>query len=812
MVNKPKNKFYVIKRGKRIEEVHIDKITSRIQKLCYGLNMDYVDPVTITLKVVNGLYPGVTTAELDALAAETAATFSGEHPDYATLAARIAISNLQKETKKHFSDVIDDLYKFYDETSHETVPLISKEVHEIVMENADRLNSCIIYDRDFAYNYFSFKELEKHYLLKISGKVVERPQHMLMRISVQIHLGDIDEAIKTYNLLSEKYCIHSINTILLAGSPKPQMCSSISIMMPDDSINGIFDCLRLCGVASKYTGTIGLNIQNIRSTGTYIAGTNGVSNGLVPLLRVFNNVACYVDQLNTQTTSEINVYLEPWHSDVIDFLNLSKPGGKEELRTRNLSYALWVPDLFMERVEANEKWSLMCPCQCPGLTDSYGEDFNKLYEQYEAEGRYKKQIPAQELWRAIIVLQAETGGPLMMYKDSCNKKSNQQHIGTIRGGSFSGEVVQFTSEEEVGLCPQASIAANMFVSADRKTFDFQKLKEVAKTVAKNLDKIIDNSFYPLAEQGNSLRNHRSVGISVQGLTDVFILMRMQFDSEEARALNKQIFETIYYGALEASCELAELHGPYPMYEGSPISKGKLQYDMWNGVKPSELWDWSALKERIAKSGVRNSLLVAQMYAPILSRLFGNSESVDLYRSFYYTRRVSSGEFPVVNPYLLRDLDEKGIWDDKIKEAIISSGGSIQNIPEIPDDLKAIYKTAWEVSQKSVVNMAIERAPFIDQSQSLNIHMQNPNYGALSSMHFYAWRNGLKTGMNKLKTRTAPTIFKTDKQLKVATQVEEAYISNDIEEMKKQMEEAEEKNMASLVCSLQNREACDMCGA
>ncbi|XP_072396980.1 ribonucleoside-diphosphate reductase large subunit-like [Diabrotica undecimpunctata] len=805
---KPLNKFYVLKRGGRREEVHIDKITSRIQKLCYGLNTDYVDPVSITLKVVNGLYPGVTTAELDALAAETAATLSEDHPDYATLAARIAISNLQKETKKLFSDVIDDLYNVFDEKLGEKSPIISEELHKIITQNSERLNSCMIYDRDFSYDYFAFKELEKSYLLRINGKVVERPQHMLMRVAVGIHKENIDDAIKTYNLLSERFYIHSTNTLLLASTLKPQLCSSIVMMMPDDSIEGIFNCVRLCGLVSKYTGTVGLNIQNIRAKGTYIAGTNGVSNGLVPMLRVFNNMACYVDQLSTNKPSEIAVYIEPWHADILEFLNLSKPGGKEEVRTRDLSYALWVPDLFMKRVESNGKWSLMCPHQSPGLTNSYGDEFERLYEKYEKEGKYIKQIQAQELWRAIIVLQAETGGPVMMYKDVCNRKSNQKHIGTIRGGSYSGEVVAYTSDEEIVACPQASIAVNMFVSPDRKSFDFQKLKEVTKVVTKNLDKIIDVSFYPVPEEQKSNLNHRAIGIGVQGLADTFILMRMPCESEEARKLNKQIFETLYYGALEASSDLAELNGSYPMYKGSPVSKGVLQYDLWD-VKPSDLWDWQTLKETIAKTGVRNSLLVSQMSTPILSRLFANSESTDLYRSFLYTRRVSSGEFPVVNPYLLRDLTEKDIWDDKVKEAIVSNAGSIQNIPEIPDDLKLIYKTTWEVSQKVVLNMAIDRGAFIDQSQSLNIHMMNPNYGSLSSMHFYGWNSGLKTGLNKLRTKSAPKVYSKlgDKQ-KIDVPAKE----DDLEEMKRKQREEEEKNLASLVCSLQNREACDMCGA
>ncbi|KAG5895781.1 hypothetical protein JTB14_001628 [Gonioctena quinquepunctata] len=762
MVNKPVGKMYVLKRGGRKEEVHLDKITSRVQKLCYDLNMDFVDPVSITLKVVNGLYTGVTTTELDTLAAETAITKTDDHPDYATLAARIAISNLHKETKKQFSEVIDMLYNVVDDVTKKRTPKISEEHHQIIMKNADRLNSCIIYDRDFAFNYFGFKILEQSYLHKINGKVVERPQHMLMRVAVGIHGEDIEAAIATYNLLSERYYYHMCPTLYSAATPHPQLCSSFLMMMQDDSINGIFTCLRRCGMISKFGEGIGFNIHNIRASGTYIAGTNGISNGLVPMLRVYDNSAQYIRNLHSENTSSIAVYIEPWHADIFEFLNLGKPTGKDEMRARSLSYALWVPDLFMKRVQNNENWSLMCPHKSAGLSDSWGEDFIKLYEKYEAEGNFIKQVPAQDLWKAVIVSQVESGGPYILYKDACNKKSNQQHVGTIKCGNFTTEAIGYTSPEEIAVCSQAVI---------------------------------------------------SLGIGVQGLADTFILLRIPFYSDEAAQLNKKIFETLYYGALEASCELAEKYCPYPTYEGSPVSKGTLQYEMW-GSKPSDLWNWSQIKEKISKSGVRNSLLISQMPTSSTAQIWGNSESVEPYRSNIYSRRVASGEYHFVNEQLLRDLTEKGIWDDTIKQKIIDDNGSVQNISEIPNDLKEIYKTSWEMSQKVILNMAADRAPFIDQSQCLNIHMQNPSYGSLSSMHFYGWQKGLKTGLFSLRTKPAPKNVQLAVQKNKSSNPLDQYdsVEAELKEIKRKLEEEEEKNMAGLVCSLKNPEACEMCGS
>ncbi|KAK6640162.1 Ribonucleoside-diphosphate reductase large subunit [Polyplax serrata] len=797
--------MHVHKRGGRTEEVHFDKITSRILKLCYGLNLEFVDPPAITLKVINGLYSGVTTVELDNLAAETAATMTTHHPDYAILAARIAISNLHKETKKSFSEVMSDLYNMTNNSTSQRIPMISDYHYNIIMKNSDRLNSAIIYDRDFNYNYFGFKTLERSYLLKINGKVVERPQHMLMRVAVGLHGEDIEAAIETYNLLSEKYFTHASPTLFSAATSKPQLSSCYLLTMKDDSIEGIYDTLKQCALISKSAGGIGINIHCIRAKGTYIAGTNGISNGIVPMLRVFNNTARYVDQGGNKRPGAFAVYLEPWHSDILDFLDLKKNTGKEETRARDLFYALWIPDLFMERVEKNDDWCLMCPHNSPGLSDCWGEEFNKLYTSYEEAGQYVKKIKAQSLWYAIIESQVETGTPYMLYKDACNRKSNQQNLGTIKCSNLCTEIVEYSSPDEIAVCNLASIALNMFVNPD-KTYDFTKLKNVAKIATRNLNKIIDVNYYPVPEARRSNLRHRPIGIGVQGLADAFILMRFPFESPEAQKLNIQIFETIYYGALEASCELAEKEGPYETYEGSPVSKGILQYDMWN-VTPTDLWDWDALKMKIKQFGIRNSLLIAPMPTASTAQILGNNESFEPYTTNIYTRRVLSGEFQVVNQHLLRDLTECGLWNDEMKTTIIANGGSIQNIAGIPDELKALYKTVWEIPQKVIVKMAADRGAFVDQSQSLNIHMAQPNYGKLTSMHFHAWKLGLKTGMYYLRTKPAaqPIQFTVDK----------AKVSKTVSTSNGKLSEAEKNNQfntASMVCSLENKDECLMCGS
>ena len=705
------------------------------------------------IKVINGLYPGVTTVELDNLAAEMAATMTTKHPDYALLAARIAVSNLHKETKKRFSDVVTDLFSMTCPKTGKKIPMISEKHYKIIQDNKDRLDSAIVYDRDFEYQYFGFKTLERSYLLKINGKVVERPQQMLMRVSVGIHGEDIEAAVETYDLLSKKLFTHASPTLFNAATPRPQLSSCFLLTMASDSIEGIYDTLKQCALISKSAGGIGLNIHNIRASGTYIAGTNGNSNGLMPMLRVFNNTARYVDQGGNKRPGAFAIYLEPWHADVFDFLDLKKNHGKEEQRARDLFYALWIPDLFMKRVEEDGQWSLMCPHECPGLHEVWGDKFEELYTKYEKEGRAKKTIKAQKLWYAIIESQIETGTPYMLYKDSCNRKSNQQNLGTIKCSNLCTEIVEYSAPDEVAVCNLASIAVNAFVDKEKRTYDFEQLKRVAKVATKNLNKIIEVNFYPVEEARNSNMRHRPIGIGIQGLADAYILMRLPFESEEACLLNKQIFETIYYGALEASCELAQVDGPYSTYQGSPVSQGKLQYDMW-GVTPTDLHDWSALKAKIAKHGIRNSLLLAPMPTASTAQILGNNESVEAYTSNIYSRRVLSGEFQVVNQHLLRDLTELDIWSEELKNEIISNNGSVQNISVIPKDIKALYKTVWEISQKTVLKQAADRGAFIDQSQSLNVHIADPNFGKMSSMHFYGWKLGLKTGMYYLRTKPA----------------------------------------------------------
>ena len=723
--------------------------------------------------MINGLYPGVTTVELDNLAAEMAATMTTKHPDYALLAARIAVSNLHKETKKRFSDVVTDLFSMTCPKTGKKIPMISEQHNKIIQDNKDRLDSAIVYDRDFEYQYFGFKTLERSYLLKINGKVVERPQQMLMRVSVGIHGEDIEAAIETYDLLSKKLFTHASPTLFNAATPRPQLSSCFLLTMASDSIEGIYDTLKQCALISKSAGGIGLNIHNIRASGTYIAGTNGNSNGLMPMLRVFNNTARYVDQGGNKRPGAFAIYLEPWHADVFDFLDLKKNHGKEEQRARDLFYALWIPDLFMKRVEEDGQWSLMCPHECPGLHEVWGEQFEELYTRYEKEGRAKKTIKAQKLWYAIIESQIETGTPYMLYKDACNRKSNQQNLGTIKCSNLCTEIVEYSAPDEVAVCNLASIAVNAFVDKEAHTYDFEGLKKVAKVATKNLNKIIEVNFYPVEEARNSNMRHRPIGIGIQGLADAYILMRLPFESEEACLLNKQIFETIYYGALEASCELAEVDGPYSTYEGSPVSQGKLQYDMW-GVTPTNLHDWATLKAKIAKHGIRNSLLLAPMPTASTAQILGNNESVEAYTSNIYSRRVLSGEFQVVNQHLLRDLTELDIWSEELKNEIISANGSVQNIPQIPKDIKALYKTVWEISQKTVLKQAADRGAFIDQSQSLNVHIADPNFGKMSSMHFYGWKLGLKTGMYYLRTKPAAQAiqFTVDKSkiANVATKV------------------------------------------
>ncbi|AAA60806.1 ribonucleotide reductase large subunit [Variola virus] len=752
--------MFVIKRNGYKENVMFDKITSRIRKLCYGLNTDHIDPIKIAMKVIQGIYNGVTTVELDTLTAEIAATCTTQHPDYAILAARIAVSNLHKETKKLFSEVMKDLFNYVNPKNGKHSPIISSITMDVVNKYKDKLNSVIIYERDFSYNYFGFKTLEKSYLLKINNKIVERPQHMLMRVAVGIHQWDIDSAIETYNLLSEKWFTHASPTLFNAGTSRHQMSSCFLLNMMDDSIEGIYDTLKRCALISKMAGGIGLSISNIRASGSYISGTNGASNGIIPMLRVYNNTARYIDQGGNKRPGVMTIYLEPWHSDIMAFLDLKKNTGNEEHRTRDLFIALWIPDLFMKRVKDDGEWSLMCPDECPGLDNVWGDEFERLYTLYEREKRYKSIIKARVVWKAIIESQIETGTPFILYKDACNKKSNQQNLGTIKCSNLCTEIIQYADANEVAVCNLASIALNMFVIDGQ--FDFLKLKDVVKVIVRNLNKIIDINYYPIPEAEISNKRHRPIGIGVQGLADAFILLNYPFDSLEAQDLNKKIFETIYYGALEASCELAEKEGPYDTYVGSYASNGILQYDLWN-VVPSDLWNWEPLKDKIRTYGLRNSLLVAPMPTASTAQILGNNESVEPYTSNIYTRRVLSGEFQVVNPHLLRVLTERKLWNDEIKNRIMVDGGSIQNT-NLPEDIKRVYKTIWEIPQKTIIKMAADRGAFIDQSQSMNIHIADPSYSKLTSMHFYGWSLGLKTGMYYLRTKpaSAPIQFTLDK--------------------------------------------------
>lgn len=799
--------MFVIKRDGKRESVKFDKITARVNKLCYGLDPNHVNYVQVAMKVIEGIYDGVTTSELDNLAAEVAATMTAKHPDYALLASRIAVSNLQKNTNKSFSSTIKDLYNYVDPKTGHHAPLIAKDVYEIIQKNAEILDSTIIYDRDFGYDYFGFKTLEKSYLLKMRGKVAERPQHMLMRVAVGIHKEDIDSVIETYNLMSERWFTHATPTLFNAGTPNPQMSSCFLLQVIDDSIEGIFDTLKQCAKISQSAGGVGLSIHNVRATGSYIRGTNGTSNGIVPMLRVFNDTARYVDQGGGKRKGSFAIYLEPWHADIFEFLDLRKNHGKEEVRARDLFTALWVPDLFMKRVEENGTWSLFCPNEAPGLYDCWGKEFEELYERYEREGKARKTINAQELWFKIVESQIETGTPYILYKDACNGKSNQQNLGTIKSSNLCTEIVEYTSPDEIAVCNLASIALPRFV-IDGK-FDHQKLFEVTRAVTKNLNKIIDNNFYPVKEARNSNMRHRPIGIGIQGLADAFLLLRMSFDSEEAQQLNKEIFETIYFGAMTASKDLAKTEGTYSTYADCPVSKGIFQYDMWD-VIPSPRWNWTKLKEEVAQYGVRNSLLIAPMPTASTSQILGNNECFEPYTSNIYTRRALSGEFIVVNKHLLRDLVQLGIWNDGLKNKIISANGSIQDIEEIPEFVKSLYKTVWEIKQKVLIDMAADRAAYICQSHSLNLFIQNPNYAKLTSMHFYGWKKGLKTGMYYLRTKAAVDAIKFTVE-KYAEDVLQPLVPTEAESTSEEHDaNYRQRAAAEVACSLNDPDSCISC--
>lgn len=795
----------VVKRDGNRELVSFDKVLERITKLCGPLSLppeamplfdllnaqappqtqalslfpamrepysvpaldkNYIEPIEVAKRVVEGIYDGVTTEQLDQLAAETAASMTVQHPDYALLAARISISNLHKKTKGRFSEVIADLYHYVDPQSEQAAPLIAPDVYEAVMANAARLDAAIDDNRDFLFDYFGFKTLERSYLLKLYGKPAERPQHLLMRVAVGIHKHDIDAAIETYHLTSQKWFTHASPTLFNAGTPQPQLSSCFLLGMKEDSIGGIYDTLKQTALISKSAGGIGLHIHNIRAKNSYIKGTNGTSNGIVPMLRVFNDTARYVDQGGNKRKGAFAVYLEPWHADIFEFLDLRKNHGKEELRCRDLFTALWIPDLFMQRVEEGGTWSLFCPNEAPGLADCYGAEFERLYTSYEAKGKARKTVKAQDLWFAILESQIETGTPYMLYKDACNEKSNQKNLGTIKSSNLCTEIVEYTDENEVAVCNLASVALNHFVQTHDEhnqplpepRYNFDQLHAITKVVTRNLNKIIDLNHYPLPETQRSNSRHRPIGIGIQGLADAFLLMRLPFESIEAQQLNREMAETMYHAALEASCELAEQNGAYETFAGSPASQGVLQFDMWQ-VTPGPRWDWAGLKARIQQHGLRNSLLLAPMPTASTSQILGNNECFEPYTSNLYTRRVLSGEFTIVNKHLVRDLIARGLWSDRMRHRIMAANGSVQAIAEVPEDLKALYKTVWEIKQRTLIDMTADRGAYICQSQSLNVHMATPNFAKLTSMHFYAWKKGLKTGMYYLRSNAAVEAIK-----------------------------------------------------
>lgn len=808
----------VKKRDGRSEEVSFDKIMRRIYYLCDGLDQKYIDIIEICKKVILGLYDGVDTSILDNLAAETAASMATEHPDYAILAARIAVSNLHKNTNHSFSETIKSLHEYIDPKTNKKAQLIADDVMEIVWANKEKLDATIVHERDYDFDYFGFKTLERSYLMRLDGYIVERPQYMFLRAALGIHKQDIESAIETYNLMSEKWFIHATPTLFNSGTPKPQLSSCFLLSLTEDSIPGIFETLSRCAKISQSAGGIGLSVHNVRAKGSYIKGTGGTSNGIVPMLRVFNDTARYVDQGGGKRKGAFAVYIEPWHADIMDFLDLKKNHGKEEQRARDLFYALWIPDLFMQRVEEDTEWTLMCPNECPDLYDNYGEKFNELYLSYEQNGKGRMTIKARELWMKIMESQIETGTPYMLYKDHANKKSNQKNLGTIRSSNLCTEIMEYTSADEVAVCNLASISLSKFVTADQK-FDFEKLYQITRTITRNLNKVIDINYYPIIEAKNSNLRHRPIGIGVQGLADAFIMLRHPFESTEAKLLNRAIFETIYFAALTESCSLAQKFGPYESYPGSPISQGQFQFDLWN-VSPSSRWDWNGLREDIKKYGVRNSLLLAPMPTASTSQILGNNECFEPYTSNIYTRRTLSGEYIVVNKHLLKDLIERGYWNDEVKEMLIASNGSVQNIDGLPEDIKELYKTAYEIKQRTLIDLSADRGAFICQSQSLNLFVESPNFAKLTSMHFHAWKSGLKTGMYYLRSKAAAEPIK----FTLSSKYQQKYVPQSntnatvvtTNSFEVQSEIIPEQNAANseegLACSLDNPDECLMCGS
>ena len=792
----------VNRKGER-EDVRFDAIHEKLRSLTYGLDPVWVDPGHVTKLTIEGLYDGVTTRELDQLAAETAASLASQHPDYSRLAARICVDDLHRSTKETFTDVITDLREYIDPESKKHAPLISEEVYSIIMENAEVLNNHVNYSRDHNYDYFGFKTLERSYLLRLNGEIAERPQHMLMRVAVGIHHGNITKALETYDLMSQGYFTHATPTLFNSGTPTPQMSSCFLLTMQDDSLDGIYDTLKQCALISKSAGGIGLSIHHIRSKGSYIKGTNGESNGIVPMLRVFNDTARYVDQGGGKRKGSIAIYLEPWHPDILAFLDLKKNHGKEELRARDLFYALWTPDLFMERVEQNADWSFFCPNECPGLQDAYGADFKALYEKYESEGLARETLPARTVWDKVVESQIETGTPYMLYKDAANEKSNQKNLGTIRSSNLCTEIMEYTAKDEVAVCNLASIALNKYVDLENSTFNHQLLYDVTYHATGNLNRVIDVNYYPVEEARNSNMRHRPIGLGVQGLADTFALLQLPFESPQARALNKEIFETIYFAACTASKDAAIAEGAYSTFQGSPASKGELQFDLWGMNDHSGRWDWTTLKGEIIEHGMRNSLLLAPMPTASTSQILGNNECFEAFTSNLYVRRTLSGEFIVLNKHLVRDLIDLDLWSLNMKDEILRHKGSIQAIEGIPDHIKALYKTTWEIKQRHVLDMAADRGAYVDQSQSMNIHMVDANPAKVTSMHFYGWKQGLKTGMYYLRTKAAADAIQFTVEAKKGEDQTVGGLADRAEEI---------SSLEAIACSLDTPDDCLSCGS
>lgn len=803
----------VIKRDGLSETLKLDKITNRIKKQTYGLDTEYVDALEVATKVVSGIYDGISTQELDLLAAETAAALTYIHPDYSILAARIAITRLHKTTHKRFSETIEHLYNYIDPKTGKVAGLISEETYNAVQANKDTLNEAIIHDRDLNFDYFGFKTLERSYLLKTNGTPCETPQHLYMRVAVGIWGTDIANVLKTYELLSTHKMTHATPTLFNAGTKRPQLSSCFLLTIEEDSIAGIYKTLSDVAAISQNAGGIGLSISNIRATGSYIKGTNGTSNGIVPMLKVYNETARYVDQGGGKRKGSFAVYLEPWHADIEDFLDLRKNHGKEERRARDLFLALWTPDLFMKRVEADADWTLFCPAEIDcELWEMYGEEFERNYERLEQEGKGRQTVKARQLWQKILESQIETGTPYILFKDSANIKSNQKNLGTIKSSNLCTEIIEYTSKDEQAVCNLASIPVNQFITLGKKSgklkkpsaeYDHNALYDVSYQTCLNLNKVIDVNYYPTKETKHSNLKHRPIGIGIQGLADTFAIMGMEFGSQESMKLNEEIFETIYFAAMEASIDLAKKDGAYESYPGSPLSTGQFQFNLWgfNDDQLSGRWDWSSLRKKLLKYGSRNSLLLAPMPTASTAQIMGNNEAFEAFTSNIGTRRTLAGEFVIVNKHLVRDLVELGLWSDTMRSRIILEKGSVQNIPEIPDELKVIYKTVWEISQRTIIDMSADRGKFICQSQSLNLFFRDVNTAKLTSAHFHSWKRGLKTGMYYLRTEAASSAI-------AGLGVESAKATNVIQ----LTQETIQQNSADIVCSLDNKDECLACGS